>query len=142
MVRRRHTRFGSGESRALPEAAKSTKTSRHTACQLTREPVAPSFAYLGGAGMVDVQSPAPGLAHVVFLERAARDLDSSGSKYGQAAFLVLRLVNLLASEPRPGASDDLFGYQTAATGRYCEEQLEPGIDADHLLDVVRSASYA
>src|SRR3989442_14827563 len=92
--------------------------------------------------MVDVQSPAPGLAHVVFLERAARDLDSSGSKYGQAAFLVLRLVDLLASEPRPGASDDLFGYQTAATGRYCEEQLEPGIDADHLLDVVRSASYA
>lgn len=89
-------------------------------------------------------NPTPiGLPHVVFLERAAREFDSSPGKFGQAAFLVLRLVDLLGSqEPGGGPHDDLFGYQAAATGRYCSEQLEPGPEADQLQELVRTASYA
>jgi tetratricopeptide (TPR) repeat protein len=88
-------------------------------------------------------NPTPiGLPHVVFLERAAREFDSSPGKFGQAAFLVLRLVDLLASSHEPGPQDDLFGYQAAATGRYCNEQLEPGKAAECLQELVRTASYA
>lgn len=92
--------------------------------------------------MADVQSLGPGLSHVVFLERAAREVDSSQSKFGQAAFLVLRLVDLLAAgQPEP-SQGDLFGYQAAATGRYCEENLEPGPQTEQLLEIIRAASYA
>jgi tetratricopeptide (TPR) repeat protein len=88
-------------------------------------------------------NPTPiGLPHVVFLERAAREFDSSPGKFGQAAFLVLRLVDLLATSHEPGPQDDLFGYQAAATGRYCNEQLEPGKAAECLQQLVRTASYA
>lgn len=86
-------------------------------------------------------NPTPiGLPHVVFLERAAQELDSSTGTFGQAAFLVLRLVDLLAGQGGP--HDDLFGYQAAATGRYCSEQLEPGPAAEQLQELVRTASYA
>jgi tetratricopeptide (TPR) repeat protein len=91
--------------------------------------------------MVEVQ-PIAGLPHVVFLERAARELDCSPSRFGQAAFLVLRLVDLLASDQTSRTPDDLFGYQAAATGRYCEEHLDPGPQAERLLELVRSSSYA
>jgi tetratricopeptide (TPR) repeat protein len=88
-------------------------------------------------------NPTPiGLPHVVFLERAAREFDSSPGKFGQAAFLVLRLVDLLAASHEPGPQDDLFGYQAAATGRYCNEQLEPGKAAERLQQLVRTSSYA
>ena len=50
-------------------------------------------------------NPTPiGLPHVVFLERAAREFDSSPGRFGQAAFLVLRLVDLLAVVARAGAA--------------------------------------
>jgi tetratricopeptide (TPR) repeat protein len=92
--------------------------------------------------MVDVQSMASGLPHVVFLERAAREHDSAQSRFGQAAFLVLRLIDLLGAEQAPHTRDELFGYQAAATGRYCHEQLESGPPADRLLELVGAASYA
>ncbi len=92
--------------------------------------------------MVDVQPMAPGLLHVVFLERAAREHDSAQSRFGQAAFLVLRLIDLLAAGQTTPHGDDLFGYQAAATGRYCHEQLESGAPADCLLELVSAASYA
>ena len=92
--------------------------------------------------MADVQSMAPGLSHVVFLERAAREHDSAQSRFGQAAFLVLRLVDLLGGRQTAPNGDDLFGYQAAATARYCQEQLEPGSQRDRLLDLVSAASYA
>ena len=91
--------------------------------------------------MADVQSMAPGLPHIVFLERAAREQDAAQSRFGQAAFLVLRLVDVLGARPET-AREDLFGYQSAATGRYCEENLEPSPQTEQLLDLVRSASYA
>ena len=88
-------------------------------------------------------NPKPiGLPHVVFLERAAREIDSSPGTFGQAAFLVLRLVDLLTVADEPGSNDDLFGYQASATGRYCSEQLEPGAAAEYLQELVRNASYA
>lgn len=92
--------------------------------------------------MVDVQPMAPGLSHVVFLERAAREHDSAQSRFGQAAFLVLRLIDLLGAHQTAPNGDELFGYQAAATGRYCHEQLEPGPQTDRLLDLVSAASYA
>ena len=92
--------------------------------------------------MADVQSMGLGLSHVVFLERAAREQDSTQSRFGQAAFLVLRLIDLLGAEQAPRTQDDLFGYQAAATGRYCHEQLERGPEADRLLELVSAASYA
>jgi tetratricopeptide (TPR) repeat protein len=92
--------------------------------------------------MVDVQPMAPGLSHVVFLERAAREHDSAQSRFGQAAFLVLRLIDLLGAHQTAPNGDELFGYQAAATGRYCHEQLEAGPHTDRLLDLVSAASYA
>jgi tetratricopeptide (TPR) repeat protein len=92
--------------------------------------------------MVDVQPMGPGLLHVVFLERAAREHDSAQSRFGQAAFLVLRLIDLLGANETAPNGDELFGYQAAATGRYCHEQLEPGPQTDRLLDLVSAASYA
>lgn len=92
--------------------------------------------------MTDVQSMGLGLSHVVFLERAAREQDSTQSRFGQAAFLVLRLIDLLGAEQASPTRDDLFGYQAAATGRYCHEQLEHGPQADRLLELVSAAAYA
>ncbi|HTH64968.1 MAG TPA: hypothetical protein VL563_09780 [Gemmatimonadales bacterium] len=92
--------------------------------------------------MADVQSMGLGLSHVVFLERAAREHDSAQSRFGQAAFLVLRLIDLLGAREKAPNGDELFGYQAAATGRYCHEQLDPGPQADRLLDLVSAASYA
>lgn len=82
----------------------------------------------------------PALAHVVFLERAAQEEDSARARFGQAAFLVLRLVDLIASSSE--SEDDLFGYQAAATSRYCADQLAAGPGRDQLLRVVVGATRA
>lgn len=92
--------------------------------------------------MPEARSTPIGLPHVVFLELAARETDAARGKFGQAAFLVLRLVDLLSDGHDPGPNADVFGYQAAATSRYCSEQLEPGAPAECLQEVVRSASYA
>lgn len=92
--------------------------------------------------MTEVRSMGPGLSHVVFLEQAAREQDTTQSKFGQAAFLVLRLIDLLGGEQAAPTRDDLFGYQAAATGRYCEENLEAGTRSAQLLEVIRAATYA
>lgn len=93
--------------------------------------------------MAEADPTAVGLFHAVFLERAAGDLDASPEgRLGQAAFLVLRLIDLLATD-RPGASqDDLFRYQAAATARYCREEVAPGTEVEHLLRLVQSATEA
>lgn len=84
-----------------------------------------------------------GLFHTVFLERGASDIDASTeSRLGQAAFLVLRLVDLLATDGPAPAQDDLFRYQAAATARYCREEVAPGSEAEHLLGLVHAAAEA
>jgi tetratricopeptide (TPR) repeat protein len=96
--------------------------------------------------MHDVGTPSPsaGLQHVVFLERAVQDPDAMPEGFGKAAFLVLRLVDLIGAPlpGRPATRNEMFGYQAAATGRYCTDNLDAGSSTELLLDLVRSATYA
>ena len=88
-------------------------------------------------------SPKPGvLFHAVFLERAGALDSPSGDRLGGAAFVVLRLVDLLATDRGAPSRDQLFRYQAAATARYCREEIEPGTETDHLVELVRSTIAA
>src|SRR5438046_10163972 len=84
--------------------------------------------------MTDPASQHASLPHAVFLQRMA---DGSG----QAAFIVLRLVDL----PGPKHATlhpDAFHYQYVATARCCRE-LPPGAtETSHLLGLVRSTADA
>jgi tetratricopeptide (TPR) repeat protein len=86
-------------------------------------------------------SPPPLLRHAVFLTRGA-DAESSAPavRLGQGAFLALRLVDLLRSEPPTGG--DVFHYQWSATERYCRELAIDSPETSHLLAVVQSARDA
>ena len=58
------------------------------------------------------------LPHAVFLERAATEPPTSAAvRLGQGAFLVLRLIDLLAPDREPPTSAEVFRYQSAATER-------------------------
>lgn len=92
--------------------------------------------------MPDARPTLGGLFHTVFLERAGALASSSGDNLGAAAFIVLRLVDLLATDRGVPSRDQLFKYQAAATTRYCREEVEPGVETDHLVELVRSASAA
>ncbi len=93
--------------------------------------------------MLDANPTLGGMLHTVFLDRAAGAPDSpSGDRLGETAFLVLRLVDLLATDRGVPSRDQLFRYQAAATARYCREEVEPGVETDYLVELVRSASAA
>lgn len=139
MVRGPSTKCGSGGLRAPHEGLDGTSIA---AIDPGYGPDEVAVLLEGMLVMADVQSMGLGLSHVVFLERAAREQDTTQSRFGQAAFLVLRLIDLLAAEQATNTHDDLFGYQAAATGRYCEESLDSGPQAEQLLEIVRAASYA
>src|SRR5207253_2062535 len=84
--------------------------------------------------MTDPASQHASLPHAVFLQRMA---DGSG----QAAFIVLRLVDLLGPE-HATLHPDAFHYQYVATARCCRE-LPPGAtETSHLLGLVRSTADA
>src|SRR5437763_754635 len=84
--------------------------------------------------MTDPASPHASLPDAVFLQRMA---DGSG----QAAFIVLRLVDLLGPE-HATLHPDAFHYQYVATARCCRE-LPPGAtETSHLLGLVRSTADA
>jgi tetratricopeptide (TPR) repeat protein len=84
-----------------------------------------------------------GLFHAVFLERGGPGLDASTeSLLGQAAFLVLRLVDLLGADGPAASRDDLFRYQAAATARYCREEVAPCRESEQLLTLVQAATEA
>jgi len=84
--------------------------------------------------MPDLASQHASLPHAVFLQRMA---DGSG----QAAFIVLRLVDLLGPE-HATLHPDAFHYQYVATARCCRE-LPPGAtETSHLLGLVRSTADA
>ena len=75
-----------------------------------------------------------GLPHAVFLTRAdGPELDSHACR-GQAAFLILRLVDLLGRYTDADAQG--FVYQRAATARFCEELNEPGHPETALLRAI------
>ena len=80
------------------------------------------------------------LPHAVFLERAANEPPTSAAvRLGQGAFLVLRLVDLLAPDRDPPTSPEVFRYQAAATERYCADLGRIGPEAAHLQGLVRNA---
>jgi len=92
--------------------------------------------------MSDASPTQGGLLHMVFLERAGAPDATPGDRLGAAAFIVLRLVDLLAKDRGAPSRDQLFRYQSAATARYCREEVEPGVETEHLVELVRSASAA
>ena len=93
--------------------------------------------------MADAVARPTTLPHAVFLERATLQLSTSPPvRLGQGAFLVLRLLDLLASDHEPPVTDDAFRYQWAATERYCRELGVGFPEAAHLQGLVRTARDA
>jgi len=93
--------------------------------------------------MADAVARPTTLPHAVFLERATLQLSTSPPvRLGQGAFLVLRLLDLLATDHEPPVTDDAFRYQWAATERYCRELGVGFPEAAHLQGLVRSARDA
>src|SRR2546428_3124369 len=93
--------------------------------------------------MADAVARPTTLPHAVFLERATLQLSTSPPvRLGQGAFLVLRLLDLLATDHEPPVTADAFRYQWAATERYCRELGVGFPEAAHLQGLVRSARDA
>ena len=93
--------------------------------------------------MTDSVAQYAGLPHAVFLHRMAGAVQPSAlePRFGRAAFLALRLVDLLGPE-HATLHPDAFHYQHAATARCCRD-LPPGAtETSHLLGLVRGTSDA
>jgi len=83
------------------------------------------------------------LPHAAFLQRlaGAPAATSVDARLGNAAFLALRLVDLLGPAGEP-AHPDAFRYQHAATERMCRELPAAGTETGHLSGLVRSTAEA
>src|SRR3989441_11190523 len=84
-----------------------------------------------------------GLPHAVFLHRMAGGVEPSAvePRLGRAAFVALRLVDLLGTE-HATLHPDAFHYQYVATLRCCRD-LPPGsTETSHLLGLVRGTADA
>src|SRR5437870_59246 len=93
--------------------------------------------------MTDPASQHAGLPHAVFLHRLAGESQSSAlePRLGRAAFVTLRLVDLLGPE-HTTLHPDAFHYQYVATARCCRD-LPPGsTETSHLLGLVRGTGDA
>ena len=93
--------------------------------------------------MTDPASHHAGLPHAVFLHRLAGASSPSAlePRLGRAAFVALRLVDLLGPE-HATLHPDAFHYQYVATVRCCRD-LPPGsTEASHLLGLVRGTGDA
>src|ERR671935_123628 len=66
---------------------------------------------------------------------------SIDARLGRAAFLVLRLIDLLAPDERP-VGPDAFHYQHAATARACRGLPADRPETSHLIGVVESTAHA
>jgi tetratricopeptide (TPR) repeat protein len=92
-----------------------------------------------------MSDPLPGsetssLPHAVFLRRLAGTRERSvEARLGRAAFVALRLVDLLQEQAVPAAA---FHYQHGATGRACQGFPADCTEAAHLTGVVASAADA
>src|SRR5207237_245613 len=82
--------------------------------------------------MTDPASQHASLPHAVFLQRMA---DGSG----QAAFIVLRLVDLLGPE-HATLHPDAFHYQYVATARCCRDLPAGATETSRLTGLVRSTA--
>src|SRR5467141_1035364 len=93
--------------------------------------------------MTDLATERAGLPHAVFLDRLAGASEPSAlePRLGRAAFVTLRLVDLLGPE-HATLHPDAFHYQYVATVRCCRD-LPPGsTEASHLLGLVRGTADA
>src|SRR6266480_5255396 len=93
--------------------------------------------------MTDSVAQHAGLPHAVFLHRMAGGSEPSTlePRFGRAAFIALRLVDLLGPE-HTTLHPDAFHYQYVATARCCRD-LPPGAtETSHLLGLVRSTADA
>src|SRR3989442_12093312 len=93
--------------------------------------------------MTDPASQHAGLPHAVFLHRLAGESQSSAlePRLGRAAFVTLRLVDLLGPE-HTTLHPDAFNYQYVANARCCRD-LPPGVtETSHLLGLVRGTGDA
>src|SRR5437879_7430484 len=93
--------------------------------------------------MTDSVVQRAGLPHAVFLHRMAGGAAPSAlePRLGRAAFVALRLVDLLGAE-HATLHPDAFHYQYVATVRCCRD-LPPGsTEASHLLGLVRGTGAA
>lgn len=82
------------------------------------------------------------LPHAVFLQRTGPPT-ALEARLGQAAFLVLRLVDLVAPERRAAVSADALAYQHVATERFVkdvEHDEGPAGEAGHFRDITRQAA--
>ena len=89
---------------------------------------------------------APGLyslPHAVFLRRLAGATrgTSLDARLGRAAFVALRLIDLLAPD-EPALPRDAFHYQHAATDRACRGLPADRPETSHLIGVVQSTADA
>src|SRR5206468_12241560 len=93
--------------------------------------------------MTDPATERAGLPHAVFLHRLAGASEPSAlePRLGRAAFVALRLVDLLGPE-HTTLHPDAFHYQYVATVRCCRD-LPPGsTESSHLLGLVRGTADA
>src|SRR2546430_196615 len=98
--------------------------------------------YFGGT----MSESAPGLyslPHAVFLRRLAGATrgTSLDARLGRAAFVALRLIDLLAPD-QPALPRDAFHYQHAATERACRGLPADRPETSHLIGVVQSSADA
>ena len=113
---------------------------RHDCCDYSGRPVGGAKPKGKFSRMPEVAPRTLTLPHAVFLERATNEPPTSAAvRLGQGAFLVLRLVDLLAPDRDPPTSSEVFRYQSAATQRYCAELGPLGAEVTHLQGLVRNA---
>src|SRR5438445_810193 len=96
-----------------------------------------------GWTMTDSVAQHAGLPHAVFLHRLAGESPSSAlePRLGRAAFVALRLVDLLGPEYTT-LHPDAFHYQHVATARCCRD-LPPGTtETSHLVGLVHGTHDA
>jgi tetratricopeptide (TPR) repeat protein len=93
--------------------------------------------------MADAAAELRTLPHAAFLERmaGAPSASSSEARLGRAAFVALRLVDLLAHD-RAALHAGAFHYQHIATERACRDLPMDRTETTHLVGLVRSAADA
>src|SRR5881296_2182167 len=93
--------------------------------------------------MTDSVAQHAGLPHAVFLHRMAGAAEPSAlePRLGRAAFLALRLVDLLGPEYER-LHPDAFRYQSAATERCCRDLPPTSTETSHLLGLIRGTRDA
>src|SRR5437762_4987458 len=93
--------------------------------------------------MTDSVAQHAGLPHAVFLHRLAGESPSSAlePRLGRAAFVALRLVDLLGAEYTT-LHPDAFHYQHVATARCCRDLPPSATETSHLVGLVQGTHDA